>query len=156
MGKPSKNNGTGAAAVIQTRLTRLSNQNRQKTVAARVDPAFRIQLKQIGIDQGRSIKDLLREALDDLFVKYRKPHGAAGIHTRKDDARKQQVSLSLTISKPLDDKLEKLADENDIAKSEVLRKALVLFEVAIEAREQGNKLGVLSKDRQVLAEIVGL
>jgi hypothetical protein len=52
--------------------------------------------------------------------------------------------------------LEKLAEENGTNKSEILRKALALFEVANEAKEQGNKLGVVSKDRQVLAEIVGL
>lgn len=66
------------------------------------------------------------------------------------------MRLNLVITKQLDEMLEKLAEENGTNKSEILRKALALFEVAHEAKEHGNKLGVVSKDRQVLAEIVGL
>lgn len=71
-------------------------------------------------------------------------------------SRNTRVRLNLVITKQLDEMLEKLAEENGTNKSEILRKALALFEVANEAKEQGNKLGVVSKDRQVLAEIVGL
>lgn len=71
-------------------------------------------------------------------------------------SRNARVRLNLVITKQLDEMLEKLAEENGTNKSEILRKALALFEVANEAKEQGNKLGVVSKDRQVLAEIVGL
>jgi metal-responsive CopG/Arc/MetJ family transcriptional regulator len=71
-------------------------------------------------------------------------------------SRSNRVRLNLVITKQLDETLEKLAEANGTNKSEVLRKALALFEVANEAKEQGNKLGVISKDRQVLAEIVGL
>ena len=71
-------------------------------------------------------------------------------------SRNARVRLNLVITKQLDEMLEKLAEENGTNKSEILRKALALFEVAHEAKEHGNKLGVVSKDRQVLAEIVGL
>jgi Ribbon-helix-helix protein, copG family len=71
-------------------------------------------------------------------------------------SRSNRVRLNLVITKQLDEMLEKLAEENGTNKSEILRKALALFEVANEAKEHGNKLGVVSKDRQVLAEIVGL
>jgi hypothetical protein len=71
-------------------------------------------------------------------------------------SRNNRVRLNLVITKQLDDMLEKLADENGTNKSEILRKALALFEVANEAKEQGNRLGVVSKDRQLLTEIVGL
>ena len=71
-------------------------------------------------------------------------------------SRDDRVRLNLVITRKLDETLEKLADANGTNKSEILRKALALFEVANEARERGNKLGILSKDRQVLTEIVGL
>lgn len=72
------------------------------------------------------------------------------------EPRGNRVRLNLVITKQLDDMLEKLADENGSNKSEILRKALALFEVANEAKEQGNRLGIVSKDRQLITEIVGL
>jgi hypothetical protein len=67
-----------------------------------------------------------------------------------------RVRLNLVITKQLDGVLEKLANDNGTNKSDILRKALALYEVASEAKEQGNKLGIVSRDRQVLTEIVGL
>lgn len=72
------------------------------------------------------------------------------------EPRSNRVRLNLVITKQLDDMLEKLADENGSNKSEILRKALALFEVANEAKEQGNRLGIVSKDRQLITEIVGI
>ena len=42
-------------------------------VAGHFDPAVRKQLKGIALDQGRTVQDLLAEALNDLFAKYRRP-----------------------------------------------------------------------------------
>lgn len=135
-----------------------------RLVAARLDPSFWMQLKQIGIDRNCSIKDLLQEALNGLFLKYGHPSiaspGEASVRTTakygEPDSGKSKVQMSLTISEQLDNMLTKLAYENDTNKNEILHKAFVLFEVANEAKSQGHKLGVLSKDRQVLAEIIGL
>jgi hypothetical protein len=76
--------------------------------------------------------------------------------SKESGPRINRVRLNLVITKQLDDMLEKMATENGTNKSEILRKALALFEVANEAKEQGNRLGVVSKDRQLLTEIVGL
>jgi putative ubiquitin-RnfH superfamily antitoxin RatB of RatAB toxin-antitoxin module len=67
-----------------------------------------------------------------------------------------RVRLNLVITKQLDAALAQLAVENGTNKSDILRKALALYEVASEAKEQGNRLGIVSKDRQLLTEIVGL
>jgi putative ubiquitin-RnfH superfamily antitoxin RatB of RatAB toxin-antitoxin module len=67
-----------------------------------------------------------------------------------------RVRLNLVITKQLDATLGQLATENGTNKSEILRKALALYEVASEAKEQGNRLGIFGKDRQLLTEIVGL
>ena len=72
------------------------------------------------------------------------------------DSQSNRVRLNLVITKQLDVMLEKLAAENGTNKSDILRKALALYEVASDAKEQGNKLGIVSKDRQVLTEIIGL
>jgi len=44
----------------------------KKTVAAHFDPAVSKQLKLIGLERDASTQALLREALNDLFVKYGK------------------------------------------------------------------------------------
>lgn len=68
----------------------------------------------------------------------------------------ERVRLNLVINKELDDLLEQRAEEGATNKSEILRRALQLYEVAAEARRKGEHLGVLNADRQVLREIVGI
>ena len=72
------------------------------------------------------------------------------------DTPNNRVRLNLVISKQLDTMLGNLATENGTNKSDILRKALALYEVANEAKERGNRLGIVSKDRELLTEIVGL
>lgn len=76
--------------------------------------------------------------------------------TSDTDSPSNRVRLNLVISKKLDDMLQGLADENGTNKSDILRKALALYEVANDAKERGNRLGIVSKDRELLMEIVGL
>lgn len=45
----------------------------KKTVAGFFDLAVSTQLKQIGLDENKTVQDLLTEALNDLFKKYKKP-----------------------------------------------------------------------------------
>lgn len=56
----------------------------------------------------------------------------------------------------LEERLGRLMQENDWSGGELLRKAFALVEVAAEAREQGNRLGIITKDHQVLAEVIAL
>jgi predicted transcriptional regulator len=67
-----------------------------------------------------------------------------------------KVKLSLFVSPQLNESLESMAQESGSTKSDVLRKALALFEVASEARRDGKRIGILTKDRQVVTEIVGV
>jgi hypothetical protein len=45
----------------------------KKTVAGFFDTAVSTQLKQIGLDRNLTVQDLLTEAINDLFKKYKKP-----------------------------------------------------------------------------------
>jgi predicted transcriptional regulator len=67
-----------------------------------------------------------------------------------------KVKLSLFVSPQLNETLENLARQNGSTKSDVLRKALALLEVASEAKKDGKRIGILTGDRQVLTEIVGV
>lgn len=69
---------------------------------------------------------------------------------------KEKVRLSLDISPELNALLEMLADKTGGTKSDVLRKAISLMEVAVEAKRQGKKFGIAERDQQLSTEIIGL
>jgi hypothetical protein len=71
-------------------------------------------------------------------------------------SRTRQVRLSLEISPAMSRALKDLALKTGGTKSDVLRKAVALMEVAVEARERGEKFGVAEKDQPLVTEIVGL
>jgi len=69
---------------------------------------------------------------------------------------KEKVRLSLDISVEANALLEQLAEQIGGTKSEVLRKAIALMEVAVEAKRQGKKFGIADKDQELRTEIIGL
>ena len=69
---------------------------------------------------------------------------------------KEKVRLSLDISPELNALLEQLAASTGSTKSEVLRKAIALMEVAVDAKRQGKKLGIAERDQPLATEIIGL
>lgn len=68
----------------------------------------------------------------------------------------EKVKLSLEVSAELNKTLERLAEGIGGSKSEVLRKAIALMDVALEAKQRGQKFGIANKDQQLATEIVGL
>lgn len=72
------------------------------------------------------------------------------------NAKAEKVRLSLDLSPELNRKLEELASKIHGNKSDVLRKAIALMEVAVDAREKGNKFGIAAKDQELKTEIIGL
>ena len=69
---------------------------------------------------------------------------------------KEKVRLSLDISPELNSLLESLAAATGGTKSDVLRKAIALMEVAVDAKRRGLKLGLAEKDQTLTTEIIGL
>jgi len=69
---------------------------------------------------------------------------------------REVVRLSLELSPQANEKLEELAEKIHGSKSDVLRRAIALMEVAVKAREEGNKFGVAAKGQQLATEIVGI
>jgi predicted transcriptional regulator len=69
---------------------------------------------------------------------------------------KEKVRLSLDISPELNALLDQLAEQTGSTKSELLRKAISLLEVAVEAKRQGKKFGIAERDQQLATEIIGL
>jgi predicted transcriptional regulator len=66
------------------------------------------------------------------------------------------IRLTLTMSPSLSAKLEQLAMATCSTKAEILRKAIVLYELAHRASLKDQRLGVFDEDERLVMEIVGL
>ena len=73
-----------------------------------------------------------------------------------DKPRGEVVRLSLDVSPELNETLETLARKTYSSKSDVLRKAIALMEVAVKAKEEKKKFGVAAPGQNLETEIVGL
>jgi predicted transcriptional regulator len=68
----------------------------------------------------------------------------------------ESIRLSLSISPELNARLDNLAQSGHTTKSEILRKAIALFDVAAQAKAENNRLGVLDQNKRLLSEIIGI
>ena len=68
----------------------------------------------------------------------------------------ETIRLSLAVSPELNERLELLASNGHMSKSEVLRKAIALFDVVAEAKSEKNRFGILDQNKQLVTEIVGI
>lgn len=68
----------------------------------------------------------------------------------------KSIRLSLDVSSELNNALEEVANKTHSSKSDVLRKSIVLLEMAVKEREKGNHLGVFNSNNEIVKEIVGL
>jgi predicted transcriptional regulator len=73
-----------------------------------------------------------------------------------DTADRDRVRLSLDLSPELNSLLEDLASAIDGSKSDVLRKGIVLMELAVRAKREGRKFGIANPEQSLATEIVGL
>jgi hypothetical protein len=74
----------------------------------------------------------------------------------EDKPANDKIRLSLEVSADLNRTLEELADFYGGTKSEVLRKAIALVQVAKDAKENSQTLGVLDKDSHLVTRIIGV
>jgi predicted transcriptional regulator len=69
---------------------------------------------------------------------------------------KESIRLSLSVSPELNERLEQLASSGHTTKTEILRKAIALYDVVAEAKTEKKRLGILDQNKQLLTEIVGI
>jgi predicted transcriptional regulator len=67
-----------------------------------------------------------------------------------------KIKLSLEIPLELNARLEEIARELGSTKSDVLRRALALMDVAHEARKQNKIVGVLTQEQKLEKEFIGI
>ena len=103
-----------------------------KMVSASLDRAFSRQLKLLSLDKGRPMAALLQEALNDLFVKYRKDPIEDPTHPGEGDPGESHVSFRMTLPRQLEERLGRLMQENDWSGGELLRKALLYYKITLK------------------------
>jgi len=64
------------------------------------------------------------------------------------------IRLSLDVSPELNAALESLADRLGITKADVLRRAIVLYDVATKAKAAGQRVGIARFDQIIAVEIL--
>lgn len=69
---------------------------------------------------------------------------------------KRSEQLLLNMSPSLAEKLDILSEEIHCSKSDVLRKAIILFDLALAYKKKGNHLVVMDDQNNKVSEIVGL
>jgi hypothetical protein len=67
-----------------------------------------------------------------------------------------RVQLSLEVSPEFYTVLQNLSSEIHISEGDVLKKALTLLRIAVEAEKRGQKIGIVEKKQPVDTEIVGV
>jgi predicted transcriptional regulator len=70
--------------------------------------------------------------------------------------KKEKVKLTLELSPEMYGVLKNLSEETSSSKSEILRKALNLMEVAVTAKSHNYSLGILDKQDHIKSRIVGI
>jgi len=71
-------------------------------------------------------------------------------------SEKEMIRLSLQITADLNERLEAIARETGGTKSDVLRRAFALMEVAHRGRKEGKRLGFAKSESVLETEIVGI
>jgi hypothetical protein len=72
-------------------------------------------------------------------------------------AKKPEViRLNLVISPELNDLLQHLADTSHSTKAQLLRKAIALFDIAVDAKDKNKRLGIFNAENQIECEIIGI
>jgi hypothetical protein len=68
--------------------------------------------------------------------------------------KKEMIRFNLDVSPELDGTLEKLAQKIGGTKSDVLRQAISLMQIAIIAKENGKKVGIVDPNQNLTTEIM--
>ncbi len=69
---------------------------------------------------------------------------------------KATVKMSLHLSPDTNAILEQLCEDNDLTKSDLLRRSIALMQVALKNKREGNHLVVLNGRGEKQGEIIGL
>ncbi|HSW93507.1 MAG TPA: hypothetical protein VLJ15_04035 [Gammaproteobacteria bacterium] len=68
----------------------------------------------------------------------------------------QLVCLSLNMSPELNAKLEKMSADSHTDKTDILKKAIFLLDIAMENTKKGNRIAILDQQNHQVGDISGV
>ena len=68
----------------------------------------------------------------------------------------QVVRMSLNMSPELNEKLEKMSREAHATKTDILKKAIFLMDIAMNSKKMGNQVAVVDKKGHKVSDILGV
>lgn len=71
-------------------------------------------------------------------------------------ATKAIIHLRLSLSPALNDRLEQLAASGQTTKTEILRKAIALYDIACVAKAENKRIGIIDQNNCLITEIIGI
>lgn len=74
----------------------------------------------------------------------------------KNNKKVEKVRLNVNITPALADTIANLADCEGASKGEIVKKAIALFEVVVEAKQSGGKLLIVDDKANTQREIIGI
>lgn len=69
---------------------------------------------------------------------------------------KNNVRLTLDLSNELNQTLDQMAKDSNASKSDILRKSIALFEVALKEKKKKHHIGIFDDNNKMVKEIVGI
>lgn len=113
------------------------------------------------MDTNMGAERVSNEARDHASVKADASESTArrgGSDSTSDEQTKKDktVRLSLDVSVELNKLISQLAKETNSTKSDVLRRAVTLLNIAVDAKQQGKKIGIAERDQPLATEIIWL
>ena len=77
-------------------------------------------------------------------------------HSAAPKSSHAKFRISLDVNQAQNDRLDAIAEEIGISKSDVLRRALALLDRAVKESKAGNRIGFLNESDQMIRELVWL
>jgi hypothetical protein len=66
------------------------------------------------------------------------------------------IRLSVDVSPQFYKMLDKMAEESHSSKSDILKKSVVLMNVALDEGKKGHQVGIIDKDDKLITKIIGI
>ena len=83
-------------------------------------------------------------------------HEPSSVSESEDQGKPRKIRLTVDINSRLNDILTKLSNETGTSKSEIFRRAVALFDVAHEARNEGKHIGIADDQNKLDREFIGI
>ena len=68
---------------------------------------------------------------------------------------KSKVRLSLDVSKEMYELICDLSKRTGSSNSDILRKAITLIKIALDAKNKGNGIAIVNEKREIVSELIG-